>query len=209
MPNDAKVFYGLSNVHYALLTETVDADTGEVTSSYGSPKAWPGAVNITLDPSGNPVIFSADNTAYYTIANNQGYEGDFECAMIPDDIRIDTLGNKKDDNGMIVETDKDEVSYFALMFEFNTDKNPNRYVFYKVSLAQRPTVASETVDVTSDLSVKTEKVKFKAMPQTSETEIDGIKCHLVKAFTGKNVDASAYDDFYSAVYTPSFNGESS
>lgn len=209
MPNDAKVFYGLSNVHYALLTETVDADTGEVTSSYGSPKAWPGAVNITLDPSGNPVIFSADNTAYYTIANNQGYEGDFECAMIPDDIRIDTLGNKKDDNGMIVETDKDEVSYFALMFEFNTDKNPNRYVFYKVSLAQRPTVASETVDVTSDLSVKTEKVKFKAMPQTSETVIDGIKCHLVKAFTGKNVDASAYDDFYSAVYTPSFNGESS
>ena len=98
MPNDAKVFYGLSNVHYAFLTETVDQDTGAITSSYGSPKAWPGAVNITLDPSGNPVIFSADNTAYYTIANNQGYEGDFECAMIPDDIRIDTLGNKKDDN---------------------------------------------------------------------------------------------------------------
>lgn len=208
MPNDAKVFYGLSNVHYAMLTETVD-ENGVVTSSYGSPKVWPGAVNITLDPSGNPVIFSADNTAYYTLANNQGYEGDFECAMIPDDVRIDTLGNKADDNGMIVETDKDEVSYFALMFEFNTDKNPNRYVFYKVSLAQRPSVASETVDVSSDLAVKTEKVKFKAVPQASETVIDGINCHLVKAFTGANIDSAAYNTFYQSVYTPSFSEASS
>lgn len=206
MPNDAKVFYGLSNVHYALATETTVG--GVTTTSYGTPKAWPGAVNITLDPSGNPVIFSADNTAYYTIANNQGYEGDFECAMIPDDIRVDTLGNKTDDNGMIVETDHDEVSYFALMFEFNTDKNPNRYVFYKVSLAQRPSIASETVDVTSDLAVKTEKVKFKAMPQTDATVIDGVECHLVKAFTGKNVDATAYSNFYNAVYTPEFSEQS-
>lgn len=207
MPNDAKVFYGLSNVHYALATETTVG--GVTTTTYDTPKAWPGAVNITLDPSGNPVIFSADNTAYYTIANNQGYEGDFECAMIPDDIRVDTLGNKTDDNGMIVETDHDEVSYFALMFEFNTDKNPNRYVFYKVSLAQRPSIASETVDVTSDLAVKTEKVKFKAMPQTDATVIDGVECHLVKAFTGANVDASAYSNFYSAVYTPTFTESSS
>lgn len=207
MPNDAKVFYGLSNVHYALATESTVG--GVTTTTYGTPKAWPGAVNITLDPSGNPVIFSADNTAYYTIVNNQGFEGEFECAMIPDDIRVDVLGNKTDDNGMIVETDHDEVSYFALLFEFNTDKNPNRYVFYKVSLAQRPSIASETVDVTSDLAIKTEKVKFKAMPQTDATVIDGVECHLVKAFTGANVDASAYANFYSAVYTPTFTEESS
>lgn len=208
MAEKAKVMYGLSNVHYALLTETTDHITGEVVSNYGEVKAWPGAVNITLDPSGNPVIFSADNTAYYTLINNQGYEGSFETALIPDDIRLDTLGNTKDNNGMIVESDHDEVSYFALMFEINTDKNPNRYVFYKVSLSQRPSVASETVDVTSDLSVKTETVNFKAMPQTSETVINGVRCHLVKAFTGQDVDATAYNNFYQAVYTPDFDSES-
>ncbi len=208
MPNEAKVFYGLSNVHYALLTESIDPETGVVTTSYGTPKLWPGAVNITLDPSGDPIIFSADNTAYYTIANNQGYEGDFECALIPDDIRTDTLGNKKDEHGVVVETDHDQISYFALMFEFNTDQNPNRYVFYKVSLAQRPSVASETVDVTGDLSIKTEKVKFKAMPQASATTIDGVECHLVKAFTSQTVDATAYNNFYTAVYEPEFNSES-
>ena len=207
MAEKSKVMYGLSNVHYAMLTETTDPETGAIVSSYGTVKAWPGAVNITLDPQGNPVTFSADNTAYYTLINNQGYQGDFECALIPDDVRLDTLGNTADENGFIVETDHDQVSYFALMFEINTDQNPNRYVFYKVSLAQRPSVASETVDVTSDLSVKTEKVTFKAMPQSSETVIDGVRCHLVKAFTGQNVDATAYDNFYTDVYVPDF-GES-
>lgn len=61
---ESKVMYGLSNVHYALLTETTDPETGAIVSTYGDVKAWPGAVNITLDPQGNPVTFSADNTAY-------------------------------------------------------------------------------------------------------------------------------------------------
>ena len=191
MANKSKVFYGLSNVHYAKLTETVDPITGAVTTSYGAPKAWPGAVHLTLDPNGNPVIFSADNTAYYTISNNRGYEGDFECAKIPDDILVDTLGNTEDDNGMIVETDKDEVSYFALMFEIDTDKNPNRYVFYKVCLSERPGIESETIDVTGDISVATQTVKFQAMPRTDYVEVDGIQKHLIKAFTGANIDATA------------------
>lgn len=208
MANKSKVFYGLSNVHYAKLTETVDPITGAVTTSYGAPKAWPGAVHLTLDPNGNPVIFSADNSAYYTISNNRGYEGDFECAKIPDDILVDTLGNTEDDNGMIVETDKDEVSYFALMFEFETDKNPNRYVFYKVCLSERPGLESETVDVTGDISVQTQTVKFQAMPRTDYVEVDGIQKHLIKAFTGANIDSDAYNNFYQSVYQPSFSGES-
>lgn len=208
MQNKSKVFYGLSNVHYAKLTETVDPITGVVTTSYGAPKAWPGAVHLTLDPNGNPVIFSADNTAYYTISNNRGYEGDFECAKIPDDILVDTLGNTEDDNGMIVETDKDEVSYFALMFEIDTDKNPNRYVFYKVCLSERPGIESETIDVTGDISVATQTVKFQAMPRTDYVEVDGIQKHLIKAFTGANIDETAYNNFYQSVYEPTFNGES-
>lgn len=94
------------------------------------------------------------------------------------------------------------------MFEINTDKNPNRYVFYKVSLSQRPEVTSSTVDVSGDLEVKTETLSFKAMPQASETEINGIKSHLVKALTSQNTDATAYNNFYQAVYVPTFGGES-
>ena len=109
---------------------------------------------------------------------------------------------------MIVETDKDEVSYFALMFEIDTDKNPNRYVFYKVCLSERPGIESETIDVTGDISVATQKVKFQAMPRTDYVEIDGVQKHLIKAFTGANIDATAYNNFYQSVYQPSFSGES-
>lgn len=209
MPNkEKKVFYGLKNVHYALLTETRDPDTGVITSSYGPVQVWPGAVAITLDPNGNPIIFSADNSAYYTIANNRGYQGEYECARIPDDVRVDTCGNTIDDNGFIVETDKDEFSNFALMFEFETDVNADRYVFYKVGLAQRPSVASQTTQVDSDLEVQTEKVQFAAMPMTDSVMIDGVEKHLIKAKSSKDVDETAYNNFYQSVYMPSFSGES-
>ena len=201
---EKKIFYGLKNVHYALLTET-ESD-GKIVSTYGEVKRWPGAVNITLDPNGNPTIFSADNGAYYTIPNNRGYQGDYECARIPDDVRVDISGNKVDDNGFIVETDKDEFGYFALMFEFETDVNADRYVFYKVGLSQRPSVASETVDVNSDVTPGTEKVTFVAMPQTDDVEIDGVTKHLIKAKTSKSVDKTAYDGLYESVYIPSFEG---
>lgn len=204
----AKVLYGLSNVHYCKLTEVTDPDTGVITTQYGEIKQWPGAVNLQLDPSGNPIIFSADNSAYYTISNNQGYEGSLEVAMIPDDVRVDVVGNKADNKGFIVETDKDQIDYFALMFEINTDVNPTRYIFYKVSLSQRPSVASKTVDVSGDLEIGTETVNLKAMPMASYVEIDGIQCHLVKAFTGEDVDATAYNSFYTDVYIPDFSAES-
>lgn len=204
---EAKVFYGLSNVHYAPLTETVD-EQGNVTTSYGAPKKWPGAVNIQLDPAGAPTFFSADNIAYYALANNRGYEGDFESALIPDDVKLDTLGTQEDDNGLLVETDKDEISYFALMFEFQTDISARRYCFYKVCLASRPAVSSGTTDVNGDLEVKTETVTFKAVPRTDAIEIDGVEKHLIKACTGKNTDPLAYKNFYTAVPEPSFVGES-
>lgn len=207
MATKSKVMYGLSNVHYAMLTETTDPITGEVVSTYGEVKSWPGAVNLTLDPSGNPIIFSADNVNYYQLINNQGYEGSAEFALLPDSIRTDILGNTVDENGFIVESDHDQVKFFALMFEINTDQNPNRYVFYKVSLSQRPSVASETVDVTSDLSVKTETVNFKASPMSSEFIINGVRCHVVKAMTSQDVNPTAYNNFYQAVYMPDF-GES-
>lgn len=199
-----KVMYGLKNVHYAKITQTTNPETGAITESYGAVKAWPGAVNISLDPSGSPIIFAADNTAYYTVANNQGYEGDFESARIPDDIRMDLLGNKKDSKNMMIETDKDQISQFALMFEIDGDQRANRYIFYKVSLAERPGVSSSTTDPSSDLEVGTETVQFKAVPSSKIVQIDGVDCALIKAFTSADTDATAYANFYSAVYEPTF-----
>ena len=78
-----KVKFNICNVHYAPITV---ADEGKV--SFGTPVAMPGAVSISMDPTGEPESFYADGIEYYVINNNQGYDGDLELAMIPETFRI-------------------------------------------------------------------------------------------------------------------------
>ena len=65
---DNKVKFGLKNVHYALVTETVvttGADAGKTVSSYGDLKALAGAVSLSLSSSASKSVFRADNEDYY------------------------------------------------------------------------------------------------------------------------------------------------
>ena len=78
-----KIKYGLSRVYYALAT--IDTSTGKAT--YSTPVAIPGAVSLSMDPSGESNKFYADNVAYATFAANAGYEGTLEVALIPDSFK--------------------------------------------------------------------------------------------------------------------------
>ena len=78
--------FNLWNVYYApLLTNT----TSKI--EYGTPIAIPGAVSLSLDPTGENTPFYADGVEYYTISNNMGYSGDLEIALIPESFRVDIL----------------------------------------------------------------------------------------------------------------------
>ncbi len=55
MNKNNKVKFNISNAHYALLNQD---DNGKVT--WGTPVAMPGAVSISLDPTGEPESFYAD-----------------------------------------------------------------------------------------------------------------------------------------------------
>ena len=81
-----KVKFGLSNVHIAKITEAEGAIT------YGTPFAMPGAVSLSVDPEGETTPFYADNIKYYIATSNQGYTGDLEIAMTPDEFLIQILG---------------------------------------------------------------------------------------------------------------------
>ena len=80
-----KVKFGLSNVHIAKITE----QDGEIT--YGTPFPMPGAVSLTADPEGDTTPFYADNIKYYIAVANNGYTGDLEIAMTPDEILTQIL----------------------------------------------------------------------------------------------------------------------
>ena len=93
-----KVKFNLWNVHYApLLTNTT------ISISYGKPVPIPGAVSLSLDPTGENSAFYADGVEYYTISNNMGYSGDLEIALIPEQFRIDILKEDTDKNKVLIE----------------------------------------------------------------------------------------------------------
>lgn len=181
-----KVKFNVCNVHYAPITVGEDG-----TITYATPVPMPGAVSISLDPTGEPESFYADGVEYYVINNNQGYDGDLELAMIPEAFRTDILKEESDANNVLVENANSETGSFALLFEFDGDVKKIRHVMYNCS-ASRPTIESKTNE--EDKEVQTETLTVKARPLASG---------YVKAKTGDTTTDSIYTDWYKAVYEPS------
>ena len=180
-----KVKFNICNVHYAPITV---AEDGTVT--FAEPVAMPGAVSISLDPTGEPESFYADGIEYYVINNNQGYDGDLELAIIPESFRTDILKETADANNVLVENANSETGSFALLFEFDGDIRKIRHVLYNCS-ASRPTIESKTNE--EDKEVQTETLTIKARPMANG---------YVKAKTGDSTTDTVYNDWYKNVYEP-------
>lgn len=109
-----KVKFGLNKVHYAKITSWTD----DGVPTFATPVRIPGAVSLSIDASGGADNFYADNGVYYVINNNSGYEGDLEIALVTTDFATEILGEKLDNNGVLVESNDAELEEFALLFEF-------------------------------------------------------------------------------------------
>lgn len=182
-----KVKYNIRNVHYATVSV---GENGA--AAFANPIPMPGAVAIKLDPTGEPESFFADGVEYYIINNNQGYDGELELAMIPEDFRTEVLQEIYDSNKVLVENSNSQTGSFALLFEFDGDVRKIRHVLYNCS-ASRPNISSKTNEESKN--IQTETLKLKSRPMA-----DG----LVKAKTGDSTSAETYDNWYKAVYIPSF-----
>lgn len=184
-----KVKYNLKNVHAAVLTATVAE--GVTSYSYGTPKAIPGAVSISLDAEGESSPFYADGIVYFRSYANNGYSGDLEIALIPEWFRTEILKETLDANGVLVEkADTTESVKFALLFEFDGDERSIRHVLYNCS-ASRPSIESETKEETIEPGTET-------LSLTADPREDG----LVKSRTGDTTDATTYANWYRSVYLP-------
>lgn len=181
-----KIKYGLSRVYYALAT--IDPSTGAAT--YDTPVALPGAVSLSMEPSGEPNKFYADNIAYATFAANAGYEGTLELAVIPDSFRVSVLGEEVVDD-IQYEKATATTQPFALLFQFEGDDAATRHVFYNCT-ATRPNVASQTTE--ENVEVQTEELTI-TCGAIFNAEMDA---NIVK---GKCSDdsAAAYSAWYTAV----------
>ena len=188
-----KVKFGLKNVHYASVSEVTSL--GVTTTTYGTPKAWAGAVNMEVNPtSTDPSVFRADDSDYYIVSgSSQGFDGTYECAYIPEDVETDVMGAIKDNNGVICEYANDEVKYIALMFEIDGDNSGRRYLVPKVKF-NKPSISAETTG-TDGNTPKTSSLTFKAAPRPD----DG----LARLHTGDTTPDATYNNWFNTVYTPS------
>ena len=180
-----KIKYGIKNVYYAVAT-----DDGTGTLTYDTPVAWKGAVSLSLDAQGDTNTFYADNIAYFTSTANNGYQGDFECALIPDSFRTDVLGESLDaTSGMYVETANTPTVEFALLFQFEGDENATRHCLYRC-VASRSAVSGSTKE--ESIEPQTESLTITAMPRISD-DIVKSRCPY---------SATAYANWFTAVVEP-------
>lgn len=179
-----KVKFGLKNVVVFPITE----DTAE-RLTYGSAIKISGAVSLSIKASGDSNEFYADDTIYFSEFSNNGYEGDLEVALIPEDFEIGILGYAKDKNGAISESTAIKAKNYALAFEIDGDSKKTRHLLYKCN-SSRPDLEGETKKEKTE--PKTDKLSIKAMP----TLKDGlIKIKIEQGKTG-------YDTFFDAPYMP-------
>lgn len=188
MANTNKVKFGLSNVYYAVATI---ADDGSAT--YATPVRLPGAVNLSLEAQGENSPFYADNIVYWTSSGNAGYEGDFELALIPDSFKIDVLGYKVDSAGALYESMDAPTVNFALLFQFEGDKNAVRHVLYNCT-SGRPGIGSETTTDSTEPTTETIAITASSIYNTATDE------NIIKSRVTK--EDSPYATWFNSVYTP-------
>ena len=180
-----KVKFGLKNCHYAIATL---AEDGTVT--FGTPVAMPGAVSLSLDAEGENDPFYADDSVYYMVSNNNGYSGDFEVAMFPEQMMLDIWGMTKSKNGLIVENANVQPASFALLFEVDGDTTGRKYVLYNCS-ATRPGINANTKSETTDPDTQTSTITVSPMA-------DG----TIKAHTADDVTPATLNGWYTSVTLP-------
>lgn len=188
MPKN-KIKFGLKNVHRA---DVISDETGVVT--YGTPVKMEGAVTLTLDPSINSTPVPADDLPdFATLDENNGYTGSMEFTNLSDEDRIAILGEKLDDNGVLVESADDQPKPQAYLFEISGDKYKIRHVLYNVR-GSKPSAGSATGKTQNQSDV----VSITARPA-----VDTLK---IKAkVENKQATADIYEGWFEEVYVPVFD----
>ena len=194
-----KVKYGLKNVHYALVTETVATDgSGAITSSYGTLKALAGAVSLSLSSTSEKNVFRADDSDYFVSYGQGGYEGDLEVARVNEDFLKDVLGLQEDSDKILVESESSfkTTNYFALVFEFDGDQQSTKHCLYKCSAA-RPDLASQTTGENGSIDPQTETLTLTAVPRADADKYIHIQSQ-------DSTSTAVITAWYTAVPVPTF-----
>lgn len=175
-----KVKFGIKNVH--IFPQLTDAPT------FGPVIDVPGAVSLSLDAQGDISKFYADNIVYYQTSANNGYEGDLEVALIPDEVFEKIFNYVKDEKNVYTENASKNVVPFAMTFEEEGDQAGTKFVLYNCT-ATRPSRSLATVEDSKEPTTQTLSVS--AAP---------LKDGNVMAMTSADTTDEVLKDWHTDVY---------
>ena len=126
-----KVMFGVSNLHVGLYNVST---SGSVT--LGTPYARPGTVKISMEPQSDENKFYADNVTYWSGYSDNGYEGEIENALFPDDFKTKFMNYKALADGGIAQVKGEQNKKVYIAFQSEGDDKARRGIFYNVTLGQ-------------------------------------------------------------------------
>lgn len=184
-----KVTFGLDKVHIAFMDET-----NEEQPAWETPIPIPGAVKWSPKTQGETNTFYADNIPYYVVTSNNGYTGDLEFALVPDEILARMLGWEIDDNGMLVEVADAQPKKFALLGQVQGDQRNRRFVYYDCQ-ASRPEKERSTKGESVDVATDTLNMSVSPIEIGGRTIVKG-------DLELSDTNATAFNGFFTKLYTP-------
>lgn len=186
-----KVKFNIKNLQISPI-ESID-DSGVPT--YGTPVKCPGAVSLSLDPSGESTVIYADGNAYATVASGAGYTGTLETYGFPTSILKDVFGYEEDKNKNMIEVQSTNKE-FGFQFECdNEDGYTTRFTIYRAS-ATKPNISLNTTE--DSPTVNTTSVDLTVSAVATE---DGAK-KIVKGWAEH--DATNFGTYFTAITLPTF-----
>lgn len=184
--NVNKIKAGTKNLYVAPILAIDETKTDGTGYTYGTPFRVPGAQNINLaQQTATQDIAADDDAQYYTMTQDNGYDGTVQVVCLPPEFETEILKNV---NGM---EDADvKTADFAMMIEFDGDKKKGRHIFWHCVLTKRPDITGTTKD--NNLTVDTDTINVKAVKRKD--------CGKIKAKVYE--DWSVYNTMFTSVPAP-------
>lgn len=184
--NVNKIKAGTKNLYVAPILAIDETKTDGTGYTYGKPFRVPGAQNINLaQQTATQDIAADDDAQYYTMTQDNGYDGTVQVVCLPPEFETEILKNV---NGM--EDAEVKTADFAMMIEFDGDKKKGRHIFWHCVLTKRPDITGTTKD--NNLTVDTDTINVKAVKRKD--------CGKIKAKVYE--DWSVYNTMFTSVPAP-------
>lgn len=190
--NKVGVLIGCRGVVFAKLTK----DDSEGVTYETEIKSAPGVVEVALTALTSSDNLGADDVALYEILNSvDGFDVNIVMASLGNDGRAFLLGNKIDDNGVLIESSDDIAPYVAMgLITARSDGSDDYIWLYKGQFAQSD--ATFRTKEKGQVNWQTPTVKASFAPRINDKRIRAI------LHSKDEKSQTVLKTFFDSVYTP-------